>query len=275
MPLYSERNRKEQYAAREAAGENLWTEELPIQARMQIAELWDLFEGGSWDSSRFARRAAQELRIAGLSRTASIHSDALLRTADTSHYLDLIECLRVAIAADPKGRAQVSEFDSILNGFFENHRVAFRLVDGEFIPFKSDELHREVVEPVIRLLVDKRFEKAQTAYISAIKEIAIDPADAITDAGTALQEALEALGCKGNALGSLISDARKKGLLGGHDQPLTDGIEKFTVWAAAMRNNMGDGHHVTDANRNDAWLMVHIVGALILRLASTPEAPVQ
>jgi hypothetical protein len=239
---------------------------------MQIAELWDLFEGMSFDEHSFAKNASQPLRIAGLSRGTSLHSDVILAGHDIGLHLDLIECLRFAIVQDPKVREQVSEFDSIINGFLESHRVAFRLVDGEFVPFKSDELHREVVEPVIRLLIDKRFEKAQAAYISAIKEIAVDPADAITDAGTALQETLEALGCKGAALGALIADARNKGLLGDHDKHLTEGIEKFVVWAASMRNNKGDGHHVTDATRGDAWLMVHIVGSLIVRLADHPTA---
>ncbi|QGG41050.1 hypothetical protein [Aeromicrobium yanjiei] len=272
MPLFSERNRAEQYAAREAAGEKLWTEDLPLQARMQIAELWDLFEGMSSSASGFSNRAAQQLRIAGLTRASNLHSDLILQDRDTAFTLDLIECVRYAVTQDYKTRGKVSEFDSILNAFLASHRIAFRMVDGEFIPFSSDELHREVVEPVIRLLVDKRFEKAQAAYLSAIKEIAVDPADAITDAGTALQEALEALGCTGVALGALIKDAKSKGLLGKHDQALTDGIERFLVWAAAIRNNKGDGHHVTDASRSDAWLMIHVVGALILRLANEPTS---
>ena len=237
---------------------------------MQIAELWDLFEGMSLGERNFAKNASQPLRTAGLSRGDALYSNAVLAEHDVGLHLDLIECLRYAIVQDPKVHKQVAEFDSIINGFFESHRVAFRLVDGEFVPFKSDELHRQVIEPVIRLLIDKRFERAQTAYISAIKEIAVDPADAITDAGTALQETFEALGCEGNAIGALLADARKKGLLGTYDKNLTDGIEKFGVWAAAMRNNKGDGHHVTDATRGDAWLMIHIVGALIVRLADNP-----
>lgn len=43
------------------------------------------------------------------------------------------------------------------------------------------------------------------------------PGDAITDAGTALQETLTALGCDGNNLGALIKSAKAKGLLAAHD----------------------------------------------------------
>lgn len=276
MPLYSERQTAESYAAREAAGEDLWAEALSEQLRMKIAELWEKFENMSNDVLDFREKAAQPLRVAGISRASTISFDWILgkgSDSDTAFNLDLIECFRFAVAEDPRVKGHLDLVDSILNGFFATHRVAFRLVDGEFVPFKSDELHREVIEPVIRLLVDKRFEKAQTAYLNAVREIAVDPADAITDAGTALQETLEALGCSGNALGALISDASKKGHLGKHDTALTAGIEKFLVWAAANRNNMGDGHHVTDATRADAWLMVHIVGSLIVRLADHPGEP--
>lgn len=148
----------------------------------------------------------------------------------------------------------------------EDYRVAYRVVDRELIPLGSDELHAEVVAPALRLLVGTRYKRAHVAYLGAIKEIPADPANAITDAGTALQETLEALGCEGNALGPLIKSARKRGLIAGHDQTLMNGIENFLSWASADRSNMGDGHHVSDASRADAWLMVHIVGALIVRL---------
>lgn len=97
------------------------------------------------------------------------------------------------------------------------------------------------------------------------------PPDAITDAGTALQEALQALGCGGNALGGLIKDAMKKGLLAPHDATLASGIKNFMAWASADRSETGDAHKSSDATLDDAWLMVHIVGALIVRLAGTPR----
>jgi hypothetical protein len=164
-------------------------------------------------------------------------------------------------------------FAGLVNQIFNEHRIAFRLVDGAVVPLASHEMHVEVVEPVLRLLYGApTLEKAHDAYLKALKEISSgDAPDAITDAGTALQEALTALGCEGRNLGALISDAKKKGLLGKHDQNLTDSIEKFLVWAAAERNDNGDAHKSSPAVLADAWLMVHIVGAIMLRLVDSAK----
>lgn len=160
-----------------------------------------------------------------------------------------------------------------MNEAFEDHRVGYRVVDAEVVPIESDELHRKVVVPTLRLLVGVQFEKAHTAYLDALRELASDPANAITDAGTALQETLTALGCQGNALGPLIKDASKRGLLQRHDSLLTEGLMKFLNWASANRSEAGDSHHVSDATRHDAWMMIHIVGTLILRLVrSNPSS---
>ena len=108
---------------------------------------------------------------------------------------------------------------------------------------------------------------AQTAYRNALREISDDNADdAVTDAGTALQETLETLGCDGQSLGQLITSAKRKGLLGSHDKRMTDGIELVLRWAAKERNE-GEARHAVRTELSDAWLMVHVVGALIVRLA--------
>jgi len=95
-----------------------------------------------------------------------------------------------------------------------------------------------------------------------------DAADAVTDAGTALQEMLKSLGCRGNQLGDLIRSAKSKGLLGAHDTPLFETFEKAMHWVAADRSEKGESHHLSDATLDDAWLIVHVVGAFIVRLAS-------
>lgn len=41
--LYSMRKRAQHNATREAAGEDLWTEELDVRATIQLDELWELF----------------------------------------------------------------------------------------------------------------------------------------------------------------------------------------------------------------------------------------
>jgi hypothetical protein len=44
-------------------------------------------------------------------------------------------------------------------------------------------------------------------------------------------------------------------------------------WVAADRSQSGESHHASDATRDDAWLIVHIVGAFIVRLAAGGERP--
>ena len=100
-----------------------------------------------------------------------------------------------------------------------------------------------------------------------------DGADAVTDAGTALQELLTELGCKGNQLGNLIKSASKMDLLAAHDAPLLDAIEKALNSVAADRSETGESHHASDAGREDAWLIVHIVGAFVVRLAAGEKRP--
>jgi len=135
----------------------------------------------------------------------------------------------------------------------------------------SLELHTEVVAPTLRLLGGKNgWDSVETAYQDALAELhGGSPSDAITDAGAALQEALEAAGCTGNALGPLITDAKKRGLLGNHDSRMTHAIEDLMHWMSSDRSTMGDAHHATDAKPEDAWLTVHVVGALIIRLAAS------
>lgn len=70
------------------------------------------------------------------------------------------------------------------------------------------------------------------------------------------------------ALGPLIDDALRKGLLAPHDKKLAD-------WVSADRTTTGDAHRHSEATESDAWLTVHVVGALIVRLADSgrPRSP--
>jgi hypothetical protein len=168
---------------------------------------------------------------------------------------------------------EVPGFVDAVNRVLREHRIAHIVVDGEVLPRSTDELDAAVVRPALGLLLPSRFSRAHEQYLSALKEIQRgDAGDAITDAAAALQEVLEALGCEGNALGPLIKNARRRGLLGAHDSPLVDAVEKAAHWVSADRSETGDAHHASDAGIADAWLIVHVVGALIVRLTD-PGAP--
>jgi len=145
------------------------------------------------------------------------------------------------------------------------------------IPLSSRELHEHVVAPALQLLAGRPdLDKVESAYRAALEEITKGKAaDAITDAGTALQEMLGALGCDGNALGPRIASARAKGILAPHDSPMLTAIEKVLHWVSADRSEKGDAHAVTSATLDDAWLIVHVVGAVILRLSKSSPRNVQ
>ncbi|HEV2477492.1 MAG TPA: hypothetical protein VGX22_13195, partial [Candidatus Dormibacteraeota bacterium] len=144
---------------------------------------------------------------------------------------------------------------------------AFDLVRGEMRSFDSKELQQQVVEPAMQLLHDPKFHAAERAYQDALGEVTSGkPGDAITDAGTALQETLRALGCEGKNLGPLIKSVRAKGLLAAHDVQMTQAIEHIMEWVSAERSQKGDSHEVVTAEKADAWFIIHVVGAVIVRL---------
>ena len=158
-------------------------------------------------------------------------------------------------------------FEHEVKQILEEERVAFDFVQGEMRSFKSKELHQDVIEPAMKLLHDPRFPAAEQAYQHALEEVTKGkPGDAITDAGTALQETLTALGCDGNRLDRLIKSAKAKGLLAAHDERMTQAIEDIMQWVATDRSEKGDSHKADAAEKEDAWFIIHVVGALIVRL---------
>jgi hypothetical protein len=172
------------------------------------------------------------------------------------------------MAAPGYGAAAVRELESDVNEVLNLERISFELSKGEMIPFTSRELHVEVVQPALILLAAEGWSDVELAYRAALAELTRGHgADAVTDAGTALQVALEKLGAQGNALGPLIASARKMGLLGGHDSKLANVVAAAAEWVSADRSVTGDTHNAIQASRDDAWLAVHVVGALLLRLS--------
>jgi hypothetical protein len=146
--------------------------------------------------------------------------------------------------------------------------------NSRLVPVDSHEMHNAVVEPTLYLLHSQpKFADAEKAYQKALKELRNrDAGDAITDAATALQDVLTALGCTGGALGDLLKSAKNKALLQGNDTPLTEAVCKTVDWVAAKRNQ-GEAHKGDpDIDMSDAWMVVHVVGALIIRLSESPAS---
>ena len=168
----------------------------------------------------------------------------------------------------PATVAEIAREISLGMGTWTVSSVLPDLIDEKRVR-QARELHQAVVVPTLTLLGGKeRFAGAEKAYQDALHQIHDgNPENGITDAGTALQEVLKALGCKGNALNPLAVSAQKKGILVGHDTKLIN-------WVEGDRSNTGDTHNAAPASPEDAWLTVHIVGAIILRVAQdTPRPP--
>ena len=283
--LHSLRRRLAEYAQRESAGESLWTNEFSDRTRI-LHVLTRTLQGSYAVNPEHvfaeARRVILEQEggftlVPAKRLTAADDFFQFYQACHHDMFPTVMEALVPALQrADeiehslgtwPEGWA--ASFARETNEIFAQERVGWELIDSGMVEVHSKELHVAAVEPALRLLHRAEFAKADKQYRDALDMLAQGKAsNAITDAGATLQELLEALGCDGNQLGDLARSARKKGLLGAHDTPLIDAIEKTMQWVAADRSEMGDAHHATEATRDDAWLVIHVVGALVVRLAA-------
>ena len=282
--LYARRRRLEALAKAEADGQSFWSTEFDKHARMKLVHA---FQDAC---SEYLREKYAEvargliLRDEGLPYLTDPHRDD---QADLLNFLlrgkdevlpSAIEAIAWALTIpgyemggsfSHSPRVDPNHFAEAVNTVLREHRISFELVEGQMVPLTSQELHSEVVAPTLRLLSGRAgWSKVEAAYQDALGELVQGkPADAITDAATALQEALTVRGSKGNALGPLAKSAHSKGLFGPHDAVMTDVLHKLVDWVSADRSAKGDAHQVAQPTIEDAWLTVHIVGALILRLA--------
>lgn len=211
-----------------------------------------------------------------------------LAAATNAQVLDMVESWfpamrRIAEAMDASsgvyhsgGTARVvdslgAQYRDRINDIFEERDVAWYLAGERIVPRSSAAMQATIIEPVFALTEGQaKLAGVETAFQDALRELKPggDPRDAITDAGTALQEMLKAVGAKGNALGPLLTDARKRGLLAPYDSKIAEAIDAIGDWVSADRSSRGDAHEVKEASRDDAWLAVRVAGALILRLAA-------
>jgi hypothetical protein len=284
LGLHFQRKKYAERAAREAAGESFWTKKFDDSARTRILHSFKDAVGapGNIGSNEYYIIAhGLILRSAGLLYLVRQDFDP---ATDLLNYLlkcpddmipSVVEVMSIA-CNDDRIRSRTHNwdshiFDQMVNGILREHRISYELAGCKMIEFSSREIHEEVVVPTLQLLAGRPdLARVESAYQAALGEISKgEPANAITDAGTALQEMLTALGCSGNALGPLIKSAREKGLLARHDSPLVNAIDKILNWVSADRSELGDAHEVSSAAVDDAWFTVHIVGAILLRLSKS------
>jgi hypothetical protein len=190
---------------------------------------------------------------------------------DAAVALDVIGAWADAYARLPGTRwlqdaeqAFLADVDRALRG------SAFAVSGREIV--RRDELGAAVLvdEPLAALLAHDPALRAVDAKLQeALRELEQGrPADAVTDAGTALQMLFEHLGYSGKQLGEQIAAARKGGWLNGVNAPLAEALDAVARWVASIRNQRGDAHHGPDPDPRDADLVVRMVGLLLLRCGS-------
>lgn len=277
--LHRRRKRLEEMARQEAAGANFWTDEFDEATRTKILHAFT-DAVGDYELPTYASYArGLILRDEGWMRLTNQDTNStydflnFLAVCEDDMVPTVVEAMFEAVAKAAVGgfgqwEAQ-RRLSSVIAVILREHRISYDLIDGQMVEFSSREMHEAVMVPALSLLAGRAdLDKAESAYRDALDEISKGKAgDAITDAGTALQETLVVLGCSGNALGPLIKSAKSQGLLAAHDTPLLDAIERTMQWVSADRSETGDAHQAADATVDDAWFIGHIVGALMLRLA--------
>jgi hypothetical protein len=290
--LYAERLRRKAQAAALAADEVRWTDQLTDDVRVKLGVVWDdvlndtsLRNQTDALSREIGRRTLRSIAVSLRPRAMrpgdhEVTSEQLLSLIEAEH--EVLKRLAadafdgVSVNTSPSWFEEITRapetFRREVNQILEAHLVGLCLHDNSrLMEIASHEMHNAVVAPTLYLLHSQpRFAAAEKAYQKALDELRRrDPGDAITDAGTALQDMLKTLGCTGNALGDLLKSARNNGLIKGTDSPLTDSIERAVAWVATQRNH-GEAHQGDpDVVMSDAWAVVHIVGALMIRLSDS------
>ena len=298
--LYGERERRKAQEEQLAAGLLEWSDQLDDNARIKLNKAWQDITSHHAFYNAGDGLAAYIRHLMLTSCAASVEPRQMepprgrlpIVDATNDQLLSLIEAEHEALqwlAENPyfgqppypgmsaEWLAIISDapeqFRRTVNAILESHLVALSLhQNSELVPVQSQEMHDEVVECTTRLLNGQpQFAQAETRYQDALRELRAGyPDDAITDAGAALEDILLALGCTGNGLGELLKSAEKGKLLRAADARFSSALRQTIEWVKDVRNT-GEAHG-GDANyaMSDAWMVVHVVGALIIRLAAGP-----
>ncbi len=287
-PLPSERIRLQELSERESQFGVEWTDVIPavVAAKIYIAFTESGTDIGMVDDLVWKIRREHRSGDSNLWNTEeTLAQGRYARDVDALDCIASISLALDALADELNGVAFRSEvwnggdgvyrffpdiFRKRVNDAFLNYRINWIFIGGALVPRSHQDLFAEIVEPTTRFLgSDPKWGAVQRAYEKSLTELSRnDPGDAITDASTALQEMLRARGADGATLKKQVARAVSSGVLAGWDIRLTSGIASFIDWVEAERSNNGDAHHdAADADNQNAWLVIHIVGALVLRLS--------
>jgi hypothetical protein len=282
MPLFKRRKELERIAQLEKEGQSFWTDSFSetVKNKLLIA-----FVESTRQHIAF-QEAARGYLLKDFGRFYLLDSNLrkyedfqrFFLNATGEDFVSVIEASQRAIH-DPslhEYRVYLHSFDyfrSEVNRILLESRVSYKLIGNEMVEHRSQIMFNEILEPVLVQTSNKAaLNGINRSFSEALAELARGKtANSITDASRSLEEALRFVGATGSGTGELFKDARKRGILKPHDQPLFDVIAKAMAWVGAQRSNEGDAHAYTDPSSSEAWATIYICGALILRILEPAE----
>lgn len=134
--LWSERKRMRAIEEREAAGESLWTQEIPRPALVKIGQMWSAMTQASYGLDSRVRDDMAFMFARNGTRLFAETPERFENLTDTDDILNHVEALQAALV---KHGLRREVFEELVNRAFNEHRVAFRMVEGEIVPFSSDD----------------------------------------------------------------------------------------------------------------------------------------
>lgn len=280
-PLPSELRRRRERAAAELANGVEWHDGCPASVGVEVMVALDTFTNVARRVLDMADKRINEhdarvwvtaARLQGegddeerLDALAAVVGAFVWLAANDDEVVDSGESHR----ADYAPEYDVQAFVEVVNDRLLHARVDWSFEDGRFQERGNHVMHSEVLRPATILLADNpALALASAAFQSALTKLSKGETDvALTEAATALQEFFRALGADGNSLSDQLDSAANQKLISSADRNL---MKPLMGWVNADRSNRGNAHHhrAGDVSKADAWLMMHVVGALMVRLSN-------
>lgn len=267
---FLERKRQAEFLAAESNGVNVWNSDFPMEFRRKVIYLMN--ESTNSNSLIFDQTRYLILRGAGwqylsvpnlrpkddfISFVENSNSDILPEAFE--RFYETLSDHSIQSRFSVYGKAR--EFESKLRDLLLLDRINWDFINGMMIPRDSQFMHSQLIMPTLVLLNQAKFAQTESIIQKGLKEISVnDAGDAITDFGTATQSFLLLIGAKGSNLGELKSSALGKNLINNTQAKIVDAI--------AMYRNAGEAHNVDNYSVKDAWLVCHLVCALINHIAN-------
>lgn len=162
-------------------------------------------------------------------------------------------------------RGTLKTYTVTLNDLLRAERYDHKIVDGQMVPF-SETLSYQGLEATFTIhLRNPDFAPVRDKLIEALHEYAQNKyANAMTDAGYAIQQYLTLKGFPGHTIGAQVIDAVAAGFITKEDKKLWD-------WLREMRNDDDDAHPGSPPSKELAWSYLEILGSVFERYEAEAE----